>query len=174
MLRETRLWVCCSRSTISSDTNFNALLHLCRPTSFHIRADKLPCVRIRGSCSPNTRMKGSISMAKRDYDNIPMHSYNEKLLSPRYRQYTKSREQTRDERLREMSSRQLSSRGLSPRGPHSGVDSRFRYNNNRLLNSAGSAQHPTVVSQDGPAWMAGSQGHTTNRQVKRSGIRTNL
>lgn len=118
-------------------------------------------------------MKGSISMAKNDFDNIPMHSYHEKLLSPRYRQYTKSREETRDAQLRAMSSRQLSSRGLSPRGPHSGVDERFRYKNNRMLNSAGSAQHPTVVSQDGPAWMSGSQGHTTNRRIRATGIRTN-
>ena len=123
---------------------------------------------------PITRMKASISMAKKDYDNIPMHSYHEKILSPRYRKYTKSPEKTRDSLLREISSRELSSRGLSPRGPQCGVDNRFRYNNNRMLNSAGSAQHPTVVSQDGPAWMSGSQGITTARRIRGTGIRTNV
>lgn len=108
-------------------------------------------------------------MAKNDYDTMPIHTFKDNL-SPRYRNFGKSREQTRDAQLREMSSRELDSRGLSPRGPQRNFSPLHRASN-RLLNSAGSGQHPTVTSQNAPAWMAGSQNVTTKVRERPRGIR---
>merc|ERR1711871_566026 len=97
---------------------------------------------------PTTRMKGSISMAKNDYDTMPMHTYLDNL-SPRYRNYGKSREATRNAELQKVSSREIDSRGLSPRGPHHGI-APLQLASSRMLNSSGSAHHPTVISQNAP------------------------
>ena len=102
---------------------------------------------------PTTRMKGSISQAKTDYDQMPLRHYvDHALMQPKAREMTKSRVATRD----------VNSRGLSPRGG--------AWRSPRgLLNTLGSGQHPTVTSQQGPSWM--TSGVTTNQRNRGSGIR---
>jgi hypothetical protein len=106
---------------------------------------------------PTTRMKGSISHAKKDYDGLPLRHYvDHSMMIPRARELTKSR----------VAKRELTSRGLSPRGPQ-------RANGWRqprgLLSTQGRGQHPTVTSQQAPTWMA--SGVTTNQRQRGSGIR---
>lgn len=105
---------------------------------------------------PTTRMFGSISQANKDYDSMPLRQYvSHDMMQPAERKLTKDRIE-----------RNLSSRGLSPRGPVRSVAWR---NPRNMLNSAGSGQHVSVTSQQGPAWMNGPI--TTNKYIRATGRR---
>ena len=102
---------------------------------------------------PTTRLKGSISHAKTDYDDMPLahrtQDYRSRLLGK--------------ERI---TTRELTSAGLSPRGPERAQGWRSPRN---MLNTAGSGQHPTVTSQYAPSWM--TTGVTTNQVNRGTGRR---
>jgi hypothetical protein len=105
---------------------------------------------------PTTRMKGSISQAKRDYDSMPLRQYvNHDRMQPTQRQLTKSRVATEE--------RNITSRGLS------NIALGNQRSPRNMLNTAGNGQHVSVTSQQGPAWMNGPV--TTNKQIRASGRR---
>ena len=105
---------------------------------------------------PKTKMKGSVSFAKRDLDNLPMRNWvGSNNLSPMVRQETKSRvNESRGVNVSELT-------GGRPQ-------QKMSFTHNLRRNEVGGGQHPSFISKGHPTWL--SSGPRTAHKEKRSGI----
>ncbi len=107
------------------------------------------------SFRPKTKMKGSVSFAKRDLDNLPMRNWvGSNKLSPMVRQETKSRVISRGVNVSELAGGRK--------------QQQMAFTKELKRNEIGGGQHHSFISKGQPTWL--SCGPKTAHKQKRSGI----